>query len=137
MLGKLCFFCVYRAVDINAPPSISDPQPNWRDFFAKISVTTKIQKPKILVKISVTPNWLKTGFFVTRQSSHFLGSRPGIVDFRRESAAGKKILIFRGHIVDLQWGFRILLRETRNPLSMRAKRARKKLGFSASDFSQK
>ena len=79
-----------------APPSISDPQPNWRDFFAKISVTTKIQKPEILVKISVTPNWLKTGFFVTRQSSHFLGSRPGIVDFRRESAAVEKILVFRG-----------------------------------------
>ena len=84
-------------------------------FFVKISVTTKIQKPKILVKISVTPNWFKTGFFGTRQGSHFLDSRPGIADFRREGAAGEKILIFMVSYCRFTKG--ILLLGERNTIS--------------------
>ena len=87
-----------------APTSKSDPQANWRDFFVKISVTTKIQKPKILVKISVTPNWFKTGFFGTRQGSHFLDSRPGIADFRREGAAGEIFFDIYGFILSVYYG---------------------------------
>ena len=83
----------------------------------KISVTTKIQKPKILVKISVTPNWFKTGFFGTRQGSHFLDSRPGIADFRREGAAGEKILIFMVSYCRFTMGI-LLFRERKDDIPL-------------------